>query len=86
MSEPILFILGSAGVGKSYLGGLLEKELDFIHVEFDPPYSVEKGFVDGPLKEGLSDEWAQFERLRNPQPLADKIRDRIRSATRKRPV
>ncbi len=83
MSEPILFLLGSSGVGKTYLANFLERELNYVHINFDPEFDVTKGFVDGPRNEGLSNEWKKFSEERNPQPLAETIRERIRSAGRR---
>jgi gluconate kinase len=74
MVEPILFVLGPSGAGKTTLGQSLTTELGMLHIDFDqwPENGVDR--------EGLRPEWEKF-LAGNLQSLADAIRKRMRAGT-----
>jgi shikimate kinase len=73
INEPILFILGPSGVGKTDLGNYLQKELNLLHLDFDV---MERGDV---IKElDLRDQWNELFNECKPQRFVDEIRKRCR--------
>ena len=70
---PILFILGPSGAGKTTLGDQLAQH-GVLHINFDRPD------CNGVDRERLRKEWNAFLDDRNPQPLADAIRQRMQSS------
>jgi hypothetical protein len=72
MSQPVVFLLGPSGVGKTTLGAALQQELGMLHVLFDG--HPEGNGVDVAK---LRSEWDTLLNTRNPRPLADEVRRRI---------
>jgi len=72
---PIVLIVGPSGVGKSFLGRAIAKDLDFLDIEID-----QWPLGDGIDLEGLRKEWDSFCRMGQADALTTKIRDRVRAA------
>ena len=77
MNIPILLILGPSGAGKTTLADLLERNLNFLHINFDRQKEQDSPQENGVDKEGLRKEWDVFLVDRNPQLLVEAIRARI---------
>ncbi len=72
--EPLIFIFGPSGVGKSTLGNWLAEDLGFLHLEVDCHPQ------DGIDLAGIRNEWEEFCSKLDGQPLCRLLRERIRSA------
>ncbi len=74
MSEaPIIFLLGPSGVGKTSLGNALAQMLGMLHILFDGPSAG-----DGVDAAKLRVQWDTLLNAKDPHPLADEVRKRIK--------